>query len=56
MVKETTIFGVTTPESGLQDDGRLPRQQPPQNAERRVAGWQRVLRWAAWLTLLSPRT
>jgi hypothetical protein len=44
---------VTTPESGLQGDGRPSSQQPPETSERRVAGWQRALRWIAWLTFLG---
>jgi hypothetical protein len=44
---------VSTPESGLQDGGRPSSQQPPETAERRVAGWQRALRWAAWLGFLG---
>ncbi|WP_123027258.1 hypothetical protein [Mycolicibacterium stellerae] len=44
---------MSTPESGLQDDP-LPRgQQPPETVERRVAGWQRALRWVAWLGFLG---
>ncbi|HKP43126.1 hypothetical protein [Mycobacterium sp.] len=34
-------------------EGRETRQQPEETAERRVAGWQRVLRWVAWLTFLG---
>ena len=45
--------GVTTPESGLQDNGRPRSQQPPKTAERRVAGWQRAPRWVAWLGFLG---
>jgi hypothetical protein len=44
---------VTTPESGLQDGGRPRSQQPPETSERRPAGWQRALRWVAWLGLLG---
>lgn len=44
---------MTTPESGLQDNGRPRSQQPPETAERRVAGWQRALRWVAWLGFLG---
>lgn len=44
---------MTTPESRLQDDGRPRSQQPPETAERRAAGWQRALRWVAWLTFLG---
>lgn len=40
-------------ESDLHDDGRPRSQQPPETAERRPAGWQRALRWAAWLTFLG---
>jgi len=29
------------------------RQQPEQTAERRLTGWQRTLRWAAWLAFLG---
>ena len=32
----------------------MPRgQQPPETAERRPAGWQRALRWVAWLAFLG---
>jgi hypothetical protein len=34
-------------------DGRQARHQPEQTAERRVADWQRALRWVAWLTFLG---
>jgi hypothetical protein len=34
-------------------DGRQPRQQPEQTNERRITGWQRALRWVAWLTFLA---
>ncbi len=29
------------------------RQQPEQTVERRITGWQRALRWAAWLVFLG---
>jgi hypothetical protein len=48
-----TILDVTTPKSSLQDDGRPHSQQPPETAERRPAGWQRALRWVAWLAFLG---
>jgi hypothetical protein len=41
------------PESGLHDDGQPRSQQPPETAERRAAGWQRALRWVAWLAFLG---
>jgi len=44
---------VTTPESDLQDDGGMRGQQPLETAERRPAGWQRALRWVAWLAFLG---
>jgi hypothetical protein len=44
---------VVTPEPSLHDDGLPARQQPLETAERRVAGWQRALRWVAWLTFLG---
>lgn len=53
MVKEATSFSVTAPGSGLHDDGRPRSQQPPETSERRVAGWQRALRWMAWLGFLG---
>lgn len=34
-------------------DGREARQQPEETTERRVTGWQRALRWVAWLTFLG---
>jgi hypothetical protein len=48
-----TICNVTTPESSLRGDGGPPGQQPPETGERRVAGWQRALRWVAWLAFLG---
>jgi hypothetical protein len=44
---------VTTPESDLHDDGAPADRQPPDTGERRPAGWQRALRWIAWLTFLG---
>jgi hypothetical protein len=35
------------------DDGRQARQQPEETNERRITGWQRALRWVAWLTFLG---
>jgi hypothetical protein len=34
-------------------DGPQPRQQPEETSERRITGWQRALRWVAWLTFLG---
>ena len=55
MVRSSKLLssGVTTPESGLQDGGRPRSQQPPETSERRAAGWQRALRWVAWLGFLG---
>ena len=44
---------MTTPESDLQDDGRPRGQQSLETGERRPAGWQRALRWVAWLAFLG---
>lgn len=44
---------MTTGESDLHDDGGPRSQQPPETAERRPAGWQRALRWVAWLSFLG---
>ena len=43
------ILRVSTLEPGVPGS----RQQPEQTAERRLTGWQRALRWAAWLTFLG---
>jgi hypothetical protein len=34
-------------------DGREARQQPEDTGDQRVADWQRLLRWVAWLTFLG---
>jgi hypothetical protein len=43
------ILRVSTLEPGVPGS----RQQPGQTAERRLTGWQRTHRWAAWLTFLG---
>jgi hypothetical protein len=39
--------------STLEPDAPGSRQRPEQTAERRLAGWQRALRWVLWLTFLG---
>ncbi|OBA96984.1 hypothetical protein A5662_17260 [Mycobacteriaceae bacterium 1482268.1] len=44
---------MTAPESSLHDNGDSRAQRPPESGERRPAGWQRAMRWTAWLGFLG---
>jgi hypothetical protein len=39
---------------GYEPDDMVEPEKDDATPERRVAGWQRALRWIAWLTFIGP--